>query len=960
MKKLVKIASWLFAAGSIVMVAGVFYIYAVMVPQLPSIDHLEDAQYQVPLRVFDRNDVLLAEFGEHRRIPVRFDRIPRYLIDAVVAVEDDQFWDHVGIDFFALAAAAYEEFVTGGLKTRGGSTITMQVARNFFLTREQTYERKFKEILLALKIESEFSKEKILELYLNKIFLGHRAYGISAASQVYYDKDLSDLTLAQAAMIAGLPKAPSKYNPISNPERALIRRNYILGRMRILDYIDQQQLELALNEPITAELHRTRVTTEAQYVSELVRAQLFEQYGEAIYKAGLRVYTSIDGDMQAAANQALRRALLEYDRRHGYRGVIDKIDPAILEGLREGDEGEEQEAPDESVIAGEDGELSDVADPAQDPFETDLIVDNQVGGLRKGVVIAVEDGTAAAEDGSSEGVPGYATMLISSLERVEVPFEEGIDWAAPFIDEDNRGAEPKKVSDVLAVGDVVWLEQRDASWLLADVPRIEGALVSVDPSDGGITAMVGGFDYFRNKFNRATQARRQPGSNFKPFIYSAALEKGYTAATIINDAPVVFDDDSLEATWRPENYSGKFYGPTRMREALVKSRNLVSIRILQSIGLRYATNYVQRFGFERENLPYDLSLALGSGSFSPLQIVRGYAVFSNGGYLIDPYIISRVEAGNGDVLYEHRPLSVCQGCEDEDLAALAEAEAQAAEEAEQAEQAAVAEQETPADTEQAPVAENDPEPPLEEASADQTQEALENAAEAPDAGQPQEGEGQLDDPLLNTETVKLEPANLGGLEGIESGVPSTDDEDGPLYAPRVISAQNAFIMRSMMREVVQRGTAVRAKALGRSDIAGKTGTTNDQIDAWFSGFNDQVVTTTWVGFDNQRKMGRRETGSRAALPMWIEFMKVALDGRPENIEEQPRGLVTVRIDAITGERAGLETGSSLFEVFRVENAPRELAVRSTSTSTPTSAAGDGGGAVIVVPESEQEIVEDIF
>jgi len=853
MKKLVKIASWLFAVGSIVLVAGVFYIYTELVPTLPSIEHLEDTQYQVPLRIYDRNEVLLAEFGEHRRIPVRFDKIPRHLIDAVVSVEDDQFWNHPGVDVYALMAAVYE-VVTTGRKTRGGSTITMQVARNFFLSPEQTYIRKFNEILLALKIEKELSKEKIMELYLNKIFLGHRSYGISAASQVYYDKKLADLTLAQAAMIAGLPKAPSKYNPVSNPERALIRRNYILGRMRILDYIGEEEFDLALNEPISAELHKTRTIAEAQYVSELVRAQLFEQYGEEVYKAGLKVYTSIDGELQSVANQSLRKALLDYDRRHGYRGVIDKID------------------------------MSKVID---DPFDEDLVTDDRVGGLRKGIVISVgETQPGSAADGS-DVAPASATLLISNFEQVTVLFKDGIDWASKFVDEDNRGAAPKKVGDVLAVGDVVWLENRDSKWLLANVPSVEGALVSINPANGGINAMVGGFDYFKNKFNRATQARRQPGSNFKPFIYSAALEKGYTAATIINDAPVVFDDDSLESTWRPENYSGKVYGPTRLREALIKSRNLVSIRILQSIGLRYAINYIQRFGFERENMPYDLSLALGSGTFSPLQVVRGYAVISNGGYLIDPYIIDRVESGSGEVIFQNQPKTVCQGCEEEDLAALAAADAAA---------------------------------------------AAEKEAGEPDAA---------------AEAVSVEGVETEGVE-TESPVDS-----GPVYAPRVISAQNAFIMRSIMRDVVRRGTAVRAKALGRKDIAGKTGTTNDQVDAWFSGFNDQVVTTAWVGFDNQRSLGNRETGGRAALPMWIDFMKVALDGQPENLQEQPEGLVTIRIDAETGRPADISSNSSLFELFRIENAPRQKEVVKANT-------GGSGGVVVDVPETEDEIVEDIF
>ena len=849
MKKLVKIVSWLFAAGSTLLVAGVFYIYAVLVPTLPSIEHLEDTQYQVPLRIYDRNEVLLAEFGEHRRIPVRFEKIPRYLIDAVVSVEDDQYWLHPGVDVYALMAAVYE-VVTTGRKTRGGSTITMQVARNFFLSPEQTYARKFNEILLALKIEKELDKEKIIELYLNKIFLGHRAYGISAAAQVYYDKKLLDITLAQAAMIAGLPKAPSKYNPISNPQRALIRRNYILGRMRILDYISEEEFDLALNEPVSAELRTKRTDTEAQYVSELVRAELFEQYGEEVYKAGLKVYTTIDGELQGVANRSLRKALLDYDRRHGYRGVVDKIDMSTV---------------------------------IEDPFEEDLVNDDRIGGMRKAVVIAITEAQAGNAADGSDAVAASATVLISTLEQIMLPFKGGIEWAAPFVDVDNRGKKPAKVADVLAVGDVIWLENRDSQWLLADVPEVEGALISLDPATGGIQAMVGGFDYFRNKFNRATQARRQPGSNFKPFIYSAALEKGFTAASIINDAPVVFDDDSLESTWRPENYSGKVYGPTRMREGLVKSRNLVSIRILQSMGLRFAISYIQRFGFERENMPYNLSLALGSGAYSPLQVARAYAVFSNGGYLIDPYIINRVESGSGEIIYQSWPKKVCQGCETEDLTERAAAEL------------ALSEQEDNAETEAAP---------------------------GPSA-----------------ETA------VGDDQAVEVS--------GPRYAPRVITAQNAYIMRSIMREVVQRGTAVRAKALGRKDIAGKTGTTNDQVDAWFSGYNDQVVTTAWVGFDNQRQMGRRETGGRAALPMWINFMRVALDGMPENLQEQPVGLVTIRIDAETGKRADGNTTNSLFELFREENAPRQKAVvKSNSGSTD--------GIVVNVPESEDEIVEDIF
>lgn len=863
MIKLVKILSWLFVTGSMVLIAGIFYIYTVLVPELPSIDHLEDTQLQVPLRVYDKNEVLLAEYGEHRRIPVSFEEIPPHLIEAFVSAEDDQYWRHSGVDPLALAAAAYELLTTGD-KTRGGSTITMQVARNFFLSSKKTYSRKLNEILLALKIEGELSKEKILELYLNKIYLGKRAYGIVAAAQVYYNKSLLDLTLAQAAMIAGLPKAPSKYNPIRNPERALIRRNHILGRMRFLDYIDDEQFDLARVEPVTAELHVTEKIADAQYVTEMVRAQLFEEYGEEAYKMGLKAYTTIDGNLQSVANRALRQTLMDYYRRHGYRGAMKSIDLSLLE---------------------------------EDPFDAELVSDEQIGNLQQAVVTEVED--------------TFVSALISGYETIQIPFEQGLDWAAEFRDVNNKGKDPTLASDVLKVGDVIWVEQRNVDlWLLGDVPKVEGAMVSIDSSNGAISALVGGFDFFRNKFNRAIQARRQPGSNFKPFIYSAALEKGFTAASIINDAPVVFDDDSLEATWRPENYSGKFYGPTRLREALVKSRNLVSIRILQSIGIRGATKYAQRFGFEKANMPYDLSLALGSGTFAPIEIARGYSVFSNGGYLIDPYFLQKVVAGNGNVVFRHNPRVVCQGC-DEDV--------------------------------------------MDDTEGDEAT-ILTVALEVDEVP---ESTAVIEPLLETTEEVVTEGAvtEEDVTEEIDEGVEiNLADEILPvLYAPRVISKQNAFIMRSMMREVVSRGTAVRAKALGRSDIGGKTGTTNDQVDAWFSGFNDQIVTTSWVGFDNQQTLGRRETGGRAALPMWVGYMRVALDGMPEIIEDQPEGLVTVRIDADTGKRARLDSVNSRFEIFRTENAPAEKRVASST--------GNGeelGGVIENTAETEEEIVEDIF
>jgi penicillin-binding protein 1A len=827
MRKLVKIISVLFATGSILILAMGLYVYGVLVPNLPSIENLEDTQLQVPMRIYDKNDRLLAEFGEHRRIPVAFEEIPKYIVDAFVSAEDSEYWNHFGVDLQALMAAAYQ-LITTGEKTRGGSTITMQMVKNYFFSSEKTYTRKLNEILLALKVEGELSKEKIMELYLNKIYLGHRSYGLAAAAQVYYDKPMKALSLAQAAMIAGLPKAPSKYNPIINPERALIRRDHILNRMNVLGYIDDVQYARAKEEKVTAELHATRTVADAQYVAESIRANLFERYGSDAYKTGLNVYTSIDGELQGAANRALRTALLDYNRRHGYRGVIDNIDLSLI---------------------------------GDDPFEEDFVSDERIGNLRKGVVLSVDELTAS--------------VLISNYEQVEVLFKGGIDWAREFITVNKRGKKPATVSDVLALGDVIWLEQRDDKWLLADLPQVQGALVSLDSSNGAIRSMVGGFDFFQNKFNRAMQAKRQPGSNFKPFVYSAALEKGFTTASLINDAPVVFDDDSLEVTWRPENYSGRVYGPTRLREALVKSRNLVSIRVLRSVGLSFAIDYAQKFGFLREDMPYDLSLALGSAAFSPLEIARGYAVFSNGGYLIDPYLISRVESGSGEIVFENIPRIVCNDCLIE----------------------------TPVEADMV------------------VDRGLALALKA-----------------QNTEV---------GEDFALIEIPEI------LYAPRVITAQNAYIMRSIMREVVQRGTAVRAKVLGRKDIGGKTGTTNDQVDAWFSGLNSQVATTVWVGFDNQQTLGARETGGRAALPIWIKYMRLALSGMPEDLEPQPDDMVTVKIDAETGKRAGQDTVTSRFEIFRAANAPKELVISRTRDNTlaPSSAAE---------PESEDQMVEEIF
>ncbi len=806
MRAALRALRWLLAAGTAALAAGVLAFaaaYVYIAPRLPDIEALREVRLQVPLRVLARDGSLIAEFGEKRRVPLELDRIPPRLVQAFLAAEDDRFYEHPGVDWQGLLRAAVA-LVRTGEKRQGGSTITMQVARNFFLSREKTFARKLAEIFLALKIERELDKDRILELYLNKIYLGQRAYGVGAAARVYYGKDVERLTLPEMAMIAGLPKAPSRDNPVASPERARARRNYVLGRMLALGMISRAEYEDAVAAPVTARLHAARSEVEAPYAAEMVRAQLVERYGEAVYTDGYVAVTTIEPPLQRAALAAVRANLLAYSRRHGWRGPEGRVE--LPPGLAE-------------------------AAPGEGPWKAldrALAERRPLGGLAPAVVVEVGERTARAYLGAGK--------------VVEVPWE-GLAWARPYIDTDRRGPAPKRAADVLAPGDLVRLERRaDGSWWLAQLPRVEGALVALAPADGAVRALVGGFDFERSKFNRAVQAQRQPGSSFKPFIYAAALEKGFTAASLINDAPVVFDDPALEATWRPENYSGRFHGPTRLREALVHSRNLVSIRLLRAIGVGYAVRYAARFGFEPAHLPRDLSLALGSGSVTPLAMARAYAVFANSGYRVEPYLLLEVRGPDGEVLERARPLRACPECE-------------AAQEA--------------------------------------------AAADPARAGDGEAGTGRAWRP-----------------------------------APRVIPERIAWLMRSMMRDVVRRGTGRAARVLGRPDIGGKTGTTNDQRDAWFCGFGPGVVAVTWTGFDRLAPLGERETGARAALPAWIRFMRVALAGVPVEQRPLPEGLVTVRIDPATGLLAAPGQADAVFETFRAEHVPQ-----ATAAATPA-----GGGA----------------
>ena len=805
-------------------IAGVM-VYKRLEPNLPDIDALNDVELHVPLLVYTRDAKLLAEFGEKRREQLLIEDTPQVLIDAVLASEDDRFYEHPGVDYQGLIRAAINLIKTG-TKGQGGSTITMQVARNIYLSPEKTYLRKINEILLALKIERQISKASILELYMNIPYLGNRAYGVASAAKVYYGKTVQQLTLAEAAMIAGLPKAPSRYNPIVNPARAKIRRNYVLGRMLELEKITQQEYQTALDTPVTASLHQTPSEVEAGYVSEMVRAQMVTWLGSEAYTGGFKVYTTIDSTHQAAANAALSKALLDYEKRHGFR----------LPGK----------------IAAEDAQ-------SQEMIDSQLAEYSAHGDLMPALIVGTSDNDARA-------------VLIGG-EVISIPWEQ-MEWASPRSEEDKEKPAFTLPAEILSPNDIVHVQSDiNGVYSLAQMPEVEGAFVSLSPKTGEIVSLVGGFDFFRSKFNRITQAYRQPGSNFKPFIYSAALEHGDTPASIYNDTPVVLEDNVLEDEWRPRNYSGRFFGPTRLREALVKSRNLVSIRVLQELGIPRAVSYAERFQFEPRSLPKNLSLALGSSDMTPLQLATAYTVFANGGYTVPPRFIDKIVDNTGQVVYQSAAVQSCENQEQCD------------------------------ELEKQNLGINS----IEDVAVINTEQDDES------------------NPIIEPETAAANDA---------PGIPTA-----PLViaSPRVIDERNAFIMRSIMREVISRGTARRARELGRSDLAGKTGTTNDLFDAWFTGFNSQLVATAWIGYDEQQSMGPKESGGRAALPMWVDYMRVALDGVPEDNEFQPEGIATVRIDSKTGKLATPGSDDSFFEYFMEENMPTEYAEPQTQFQQVNSA-----------------------
>lgn len=830
-----------------------FYFY--LVPKLPNTDTLKDVRLQVPLRVYTHGGKLIAEYGEMRRIPMKYNQFPKNMIHAVLAAEDERFFEHPGVDFRGLLRAAIELVRTGGEKRQGGSTITMQVARNFFLSREKTFIRKFNEIFLALKIERELTKKEILQLYMNKIFLGNRAYGFGAAAQVYYGKPLKDLTIAQTATLAGLPKAPSRFNPVVNPKRAMERRAYVLGRMLALKFITKAQYDEAMSEQDHASVHAQPIKVEAPYIAEMVRSQMLARYGNQAYTAGFQVYTTLDAKLQDDANNALRDDLLAYERRHGFRGHIKHIDLPMNVEIEDTDEW-------------------------QDALGTMV----PLGNLTPAIVFDIDADTNSA----------YAYTTDNRV--VYLPWDH-INWARQYVDENHEGPELQKISDILHVGDVIYTapdKQGGCAWL-AQPPTVSGALVSLNPYNGDINALIGGFDYDRSKFNRVTMAERQPGSSFKPFFYAAALDKGYTAATTINDAPVVFKAPGLEDTWRPENYSGRVFGETRLREALVESRNLVSIRLLRDIGIGYALRYVRRFGLQNAHLPRNLSLALGSGTLTPLELATGYSVFANGGYRVKPHFIDYIRGPDGSIIYMNNPQRVCPQC-------------------------------------------------LKDQTTEKLAPASDNSAQATSTDDAAEGTASPPPPLQDSLQAFLMPT--GTKMTLEDSIRrEVEFQAGPqpiIPAPRILSPQTDFIMDSMLRDVIRHGTGRHALVLHRKDLAGKTGTTNAQRDAWFAGFNNKIVAVAWVGFDTPAPLGRHETGAIAALPMWIQFMGAALKGKPESLLPQPPGIVSVRINRKTGRPTTAADPDAMFEYFLADQVPTtELGPTDTQKTTqPTDITRD--------------------
>jgi penicillin-binding protein 1A len=818
-KRLLRWALVLAFIGFVLAIAAVGVAYWLIAPRLPSVAVLKDYHMQVPLRVLSADGKLIATFGETRRIPVDIANVPDKLKHAVLAAEDADFYNHPGVDWHGIARAGWHVIISGGDKGPGGSTITQQVARNFFLSPEKLYSRKLTEIFIALRMENELTKDQILELYLNKMFLGHRSYGVAAAAEYYYGKTLDQLTVAQCATIASTFQLPSVVNPINSPKRMLTRRNWVLGQMLEHRYISKAEYEQAVDEPNNAYPHEQPIEVDAPYLAEMVRLQALDRLGNDALTEGYVVRTTVTSTRQQAAVDAMRDGLVAYDRRHGWRGPEAH-----------------QELP---------------PDAGNDDLDRLLSGYTDISGMQPAIVTAVS--------------PTEATLYLASRQTVQLGLD-AVAWARPYRNENHSGPTPKSVDAVLKRGDIVRVARNDkGDWELAQLPRVQGALVSVSPEDGSIQALVGGFSFLRSKFNRAVMAARQPGSSFKPYLYSAAFERGFTPASIVNDAPLALPDPSRpNGLWTPENDDGKFDGPMRLREALVQSKNLVSVRLLDAIGVRFARDYITRFGFPLDALPNNLSMALGTASVSPMGMARGYAVFANGGYLVTPYFIKEIDDRDGKPVYVANPTRACRTCQERLL---------------------------------------DTRPP---------------------------GPPPADMGTHPANAIAAVPAGASTVAGVGDAVLPADvhgeGDHPPLLAPQVIDVRNDYLITSLMKDVILRGTGYAAKALGRDDLAGKTGSTNDHRDAWFVGFNGDVSTSVWVGFDDFSSLGRAngvgEFGAQAALPIWMEYMGAVLKGLPSNALPMPPGIATVQINRQSGLPTSPDDPNAMSEILKVEDVDR--------------------------------------
>lgn len=884
--KIIKRLFIFFLVCTVLGVGTIFGLYMYVKPSLPDVATLKDVRLQTPMQVFSQDGKLIAEYGEKRRIPVTFSEIPQNLINALIATEDSRFYEHPGFDPIGIIRAAFVVAISGHAK-QGASTITQQLARNFFLTDKKSIMRKIKEIFIAVHIEHLLTKNEILQLYINKIFLGYRSYGFGAAAQVYFGKPLQDLDLSQVAVLAGLPKAPSTLNPIYSVTRARDRRDTVLQRMLEENYITQQQFNQAKAEPVVASYHPAEIQLNAPYVAEMARAWAVAHYGEEAYTSGLNIYTTVTSKLQKAANNAAIDNVLNYDERHGYRGPQRVL-----------------WQPDQTPFT-------------QEQIQSELKNTPTYGELRPAVVTAVNEKSA--------------TVWVKSHGQQTIIWD-GMDWARKFITDDRQGPAPQSANDILAVGQEVWVRQIDTPkkdqdnfpnkmWALSQVPNANTAFVAMNPENGAILALVGGFNYVHSKFNRATQSIRQVGSSIKPFIYSDALNSGMTLATLINDAPINKWDKSQGTAWRPQNSPPIYLGPTRLRIGLAQSINVMAIRVLRAVGLENVRHYLTRFDFKLDHLPDSETIALGAGSLTPVRLAQGYSVFANGGYFVKPFFISKIVGPYGDVIYQANPSVVCQSKDCE---------------------ADVPDGTTPntAATDQT----NNENPPATDTVNNDTDNQLSAVAGA--SGN------------ANSSTIdKLIPPTA--LVNKDELAQTTPEPPKPHYAKRVISQQNAFLVRQMLYSNIWgggnwakgtgwNGTGWRAQVLHRRDIGGKTGTTNDSKDTWYNGFGPGIVATAWVGFDNHsRDLGRTtrnpnlgkdqisgaESGAKTAEPAWINFMRAALKDHPQHELVLPPNIIRVRIDRATGLLTNKTDYTSMFEYFIQGTQPTEYVSDSSSENT---------------------------